>query len=70
MDPKGFHIGPKSSHMGPKVCHKGPKRSQMGPQNGKCAETARGVFRNEGGVQITVGFPRIDRGEGVYINME
>ena len=20
----------------------------MGPQNGKCAETARGVFRNEG----------------------
>ena len=41
----------------------------MGPKNGKCAETARGVFRNEGGVQITVGGVCIDRGEGVYINL-
>ena len=56
--------------MGPEGSHMGSQRSQMGPHNGKCAETARGVFRNEGGVQITVGFRRIDRGEGVYINME
>ena len=27
---------------------KGPQRFQMGSQNGKCVETARGVFRNEG----------------------
>ena len=33
---------------GPLWVPEGPQRSQMGPQNGKCAETARGVFRNEG----------------------
>ena len=54
--------GPIWVLKGPIWVLKGPQRSQMGPQNGKCAETARGVFRNEGGVQIRVGIsvkPRV-----------
>ena len=40
--------GPIWVLKGPIWVLKGPQRFQMGSQNGKCAETARGVFRNEG----------------------
>ena len=52
---------------GPIWLLKGPQRSQMRPQNGKCAETARGVFRNEGAIRSRLVLGVKPRGRGYIL---